>query len=97
MREKILKEIEDERKRQVESEKYSSESDDFWSNGELANAAATYALTPSTRKSLEENGIPKTWPFGREWYKPRKDYRRRELVMAAALLVAEIERIDRIR
>ena len=97
MLEKILKEIEEERKRQVETEKYSPESDDFWSNGELANAAATYALTPVMRKSLEAKEVPKTWPFGKEYYKPRKDYRRRELIMAAALLIAEIERLDRIR
>lgn len=33
------------------------------------------------------------WPFGLEWWKPKNT--RNDLVRAAALIVAEIERIDR--
>ena len=97
MRDHILQEIKEERERQISEENYLPENDDFWSNGELADAAATYALTTATRKSLTEKEVPKTWPFGKEWYKPRNDYRRRELILAASLILAEIERIDRLR
>ena len=33
------------------------------------------------------------WPWAASWWKPKN--RRRDLVRAAALIVAEIERIDR--
>jgi hypothetical protein len=33
------------------------------------------------------------WPWAAEWYKPTD--RRRDLVKAASLLLAEIERLDR--
>lgn len=33
------------------------------------------------------------WPWGREWWKPKN--KRRDLIRAAALIVAEIERLDR--
>jgi hypothetical protein len=37
--------------------------------------------------------MPEMWPWSREWWKPRNS--RRDLVRAAALIVAEIERVDR--
>jgi len=36
---------------------------------------------------------PVTWPWDRSWWKPKD--KRRDLVRAAALLIAEIERLDR--
>lgn len=33
------------------------------------------------------------WPWAKEWWKPKD--RRRDLIRAAALIVAEIERLDR--
>lgn len=36
---------------------------------------------------------PKIWPWRGSWWKPKN--RRRDLVRAAALIVAEIERLDR--
>ena len=36
---------------------------------------------------------PATWPFAAQWWKPVS--RRRSLVKAAALILAEIERLDR--
>lgn len=36
---------------------------------------------------------PKIWPWYGQWWKPKD--RRRDLVRAAALIVAEIERLDR--
>lgn len=34
------------------------------------------------------------WPWSREWWKPKNP--RRDLVKAGALIVAEIERLDRL-
>ncbi len=97
MRDKIIDEIKAERERQVNHEGFSLAHDDQYKDGELALAASTYALPPKKRTLWTPNcdHAPMFWPFAPEWYKPRVDSRRRELIMAAALLVAEIERIDR--
>ena len=96
-----------ERQRQVVEEKFSAEHDDKYFNEELSTAAACYALTDEARDcmvSVEnlclkqyEKGLLKEfiWPFKKEWWKPSPDNRRRELIKAAALIVAEIERLDR--
>ncbi len=87
-----------ERRRQQFDEKFSTEHDDGHKNGELAYAAAAYAqraacaLRSGTQEVYEEP--PNCWPWGREWWKPKDS--RRDLVRAAALLIAEIERIDRV-
>lgn len=72
-----------ERRRQVEAEGWTPEHDDEHDDDELAKAAACYAL-----------GSRKGWPWYGHWWKPSAD-RRRNLVKAAALLLAEIERLDR--
>jgi len=74
-----------ERQRQVEAEGWTIEHDDQHRNGELATAAACYA---------EPKGLYNfAWPWDREWWKPKD--RRRDLVRAGALILAEIERLDR--
>ena len=80
----VVDEIRNERARQVSAEGWSPQHDDQQLHGELAYAAAAYAL-----------GAPGFWPtaWPRAHWKPKS--RRRDLVRAAALLVAEIERIDR--
>lgn len=40
-----------------------------------------------------DRGVPPEWPFSRAWWKPRIP--RHDLIRAIALLVAEVERIDR--
>ena len=42
---------------------------------------------------LEPSIVERVWPWDRQWWKPKS--RRRNLVRAAALLIAAIERIDR--
>ncbi|MPM33549.1 hypothetical protein SDC9_80125 [bioreactor metagenome] len=96
-----------ERQRQVSEEGFSVEHDDKYFNEELSMAAACYALTDEARDciiSVEnlclkqyEKGLLKEfiWPFNKEWWKPSPNNRRRELIKAAALLIAEIERLDR--
>lgn len=39
--------------------------------------------------------VPKLWPWQGQWWKPKD--RRRDLVRAGALIVAEIERLDRMQ
>lgn len=82
----VIDEIAAERTRQIEVEGWSPEHDDMHTHEEMAIAAAMYALPAFARNLL-------LWPWDRKWWKPGK--RRRNLIKAAALLVAEIERLDR--
>ena len=76
-----------ERKRQIEKEGWSHKHDDEHASGDMAWAAAAYCV------SDEDLALEMLWPWERDWWKP-KDYRA-NLVRAAALIVAEIERLDR--
>lgn len=80
-----------ERLRQVNVEGWTPSHDDSHSSGDLSEAAGCYAMFSETFP--DEEKPPPQWPWAREWWKP-KDYRL-DLVRAAALLIAEIERIDR--
>ncbi|MEV9422505.1 hypothetical protein AB0202_23555 [Klebsiella quasipneumoniae] len=90
-----------ERKRQVTAEGWTPEHDDKHTNGEMAFAAASYAFhTAAATWDLEDCGTeydshpaPKNWPWEPEWWKPTTQ--RRDLVKAGALILAEIERLDR--
>lgn len=85
-----------ERLRQIEVEGWTPQLDDDHREGTLALAAACYALPDAELRSRHSSGVALSvalWPWDREWFK-RRD-RRRDLVKAAALLVAEIERMDR--
>jgi hypothetical protein len=88
-----------ERRRQVEQEGYDPEHDDAHPNGEIAAYAAYYAMPPAARDwPATETGYGATFgeaivPDG--WGMPETGDRRRELVKAGALILAEIERIDR--
>jgi hypothetical protein len=90
----ILDEIGAERERQITQEGWTSIHDDAHDKGEMAHAAGTYALANHSRLLwIGGNEVPLTWPWSKRWWKPKD--RRRNLVMAAALIVAEIERLDR--
>mgnify|MGYP003575047526 CR=1 FL=1 len=80
-----------ERQRQIEVEGWTPDHDDKHGNGELAKAAACYAMGQPL--SLAKTGW-KIWPWEARWWKPDAS-RRRNLVKAGALIVAEIERLDR--
>jgi len=74
--------------------------DDEHDAGELAGAAAAYAehaadaLHPFSQGDGYRDGtIPQTWPFEAIAWRPGEP--RRNLVKAAALILAEIERLDR--
>lgn len=94
----VIDEIAAERKRQIDVEAWSLEHDDGHDRGEMADAAAAYAMTPETvmRKVARYNAPGRNciWPWDWKWWKPKN--RRHDLIRAAALIVAEIERIDRL-
>lgn len=89
-----------ERARQVSGEGWDAAHDDGYQPGTLAAAASAYALAvaddiyPYPQKSGRFHSTPPDmWPFSNKWWKP-KDYRT-ALVKSGALILAEIERIDR--
>jgi hypothetical protein len=90
-----------ERQRQVEVEGWGAAHDDVHHNGELGAAAACYASPHRAFKAVTFVGRgyePITsyrdlWPWRDEWWKPKD--RRADLVRAGALILAEIERLDR--
>ena len=91
----IVHEIYLERARQIFGEGWTPEHDDRYCPGELAVAAACYATHGTYAKTVDARAEIDAWPWGPEWDKRDKHPPRRRLVIAAALLVAAIERIDR--
>jgi hypothetical protein len=94
----VVREVLAERRRHVAEEGWTPEHDDTHRHGELARAAASYAnmgsLDDRTRPLISWNHTPPpTWPWSPQWWKPKSQ--RRDLIRAASLIVAEIERLDR--
>lgn len=79
-----------ERQRQISHEGWTPEHDQDHANGELARAGACYAMHAG--KLVVR---PRDWPWGYDWWRPTGI--RRDLVKAAALILAEGERCDRQR
>jgi len=79
-----------ERRRQIEAEGWTPEHDDSYQHDELALAATCYCM--SSFGELFER-FEDMWPWDVNWFK-RADPRR-DLVKAGALILAEIERLDR--
>lgn len=95
-----IESISAERNRQVEAEGWTPEHDDAHSDGEMAGAAACYAMQVAldciSRDDLHQTvrrTIRELWPWSSHWWKPKN--RRADLVRAGALIAAEIDRIDR--
>jgi hypothetical protein len=104
-----LRDIYDERLRQVTAEGWTPEHDDRHNDGSLARAAACYAMAGSIEAGASRSGLlnilwypepptltsclQKLWPWDMDWWKPKDP--RRDLVRAGALILAEIERLDR--
>lgn len=82
-----------ERNRQKSVEGWTAAHDDQHIRGEMALAAACYAIAEFPSETAHE-AARSLWPWGDEWWKPKGF--RRNLVRAAALILAEIERLDRI-
>ncbi|CAN1721962.1 protein of unknown function [Hyphomicrobium sp. 1Nfss2.1] len=103
----ILDEIRGERAEQIAGHGFDASHDDSHDNEELRMAAACYALGQTDVSLSATIGVPfagkgfahvsasrQLWPWDRECWKPTK--RRHDLIKAAALIVAEIERLDRL-
>lgn len=87
--------IAQERRRQMSEEGWTPEHDDAHDEGELARAAACYALPSRFRRGGIVISGTYVWPWANHWWKPTPDDRVRELVKAGALIAAEIDRIQR--
>ncbi|HGM4503064.1 TPA: hypothetical protein ACKPJS_006010 [Pseudomonas aeruginosa] len=87
--------VQAERRRQVEAEGWTPEHDDQHSHGQMARAAACYALAGSSAPNDETAAllVSLAWPWDEQWWKPSTA--RRDLIKAGALVLAEIERLDR--
>lgn len=91
-----------ERRRQIEVEGWTPEHDDTHQAGELARASGCYAIVASDlrKEAMYIHGRWKDvsdlfWPWDRKWWKPSPDPVR-NLEKAFALIVAEMERQDRL-
>lgn len=98
-----------ERRRQVEAEGWTPEHDDQYQHGAIALAAACYAANAGGVAWADP--LPSFWPWMHNWWKPTTPRRgsrwplprrcrrwplpRRDLVKAGALILAELERLDR--
>ncbi|HGN0980644.1 TPA: hypothetical protein ACKROW_005241 [Pseudomonas aeruginosa] len=88
--------VQAERRRQITAEGWTPEHDDEHADGQMARAAACYALAGS---SAPNDGtaallVSLAWPWDEQWWKPSTA--RRDMVKACALGLAEIERLDRV-
>ncbi|MET3820464.1 hypothetical protein ACVK00_003151 [Burkholderia sp. PvR073] len=87
---KAVRDVLAERHRQILHEGMTPDQDDRYTEAELSRAAAAYILSAcgfSNAITLD------FWPWSTDWWKPTTP--RRNLVKAAALIFAEMERIDR--
>ncbi len=107
----VIEEIIAERRRQIEVEGWSIEHDDRHDDEELAWAAVCYAAPELVFKRHDyDNGVAffEPWPWDIKWDKRtysdnripapvtyENQTRRQILIKAAALIVAEIERLER--
>lgn len=82
-----------ERKRQMEVEDWTPDHDDDHHCFELSLAAACYAVGALDSRALQFSNGNEVCPWDFDQYKPKDQ--RFNLVRAAALLLAEIERLDR--
>ena len=97
---KAIDDILAERQRQIEVKGWTPEHDDAHDAGDLAGAGAAYAINaacllhPLAGDACLEP--PPCWNFEPEAWKPNYgDNPRGDLVKAAALILAEIEKMDR--
>lgn len=91
-----IEDIAAERQRQIAGESFGPARDDGYIHFQLPRAASAYAWFAGTPDDwrADYHGAPPAWPWSLEWWKPRD--RRHDLVRAGALIVAEIERLDRL-
>jgi hypothetical protein len=89
-----------ERQRQISDEYWTPEHDDTHRSGAMAAGAGCYALWAASQAGNNDHWnaefqyrAQRLWQWDAEWFKPKDA--RRNLVRAGALILAEIERLDR--
>lgn len=82
-----------ERQRQISAEGWTPEHDDEHNDASLAKAAACYANAAAGLGWKTRETPPTSWPLYGFWWKHTDS--RKSLVKAGALILAEIERLDR--
>jgi len=102
--------IQEERERQRSQENWTPSHDDAHQEGQLAKAAACYAFIAGASPAKRENEVYhrnspeivsslsivyRTWPWKWKWWKPKT--RERDLIRAGALIIAELERLERLK
>ncbi|KZB51102.1 hypothetical protein AUP41_08330 [Thalassospira xiamenensis] len=85
-----MKEIVQERQRQIEDEGYDAHHDSLHDPDVIATGGAFYALPEETTDWVKAKGVD-LWPFDDQ---PKRKDRRRDLIRAASMIVAEIEQLD---
>lgn len=80
-----------ERLRQIEHEGHTPDTDAVHTGAEIAWAAYSYLSRAAADGEQDSPAIPAMWPFPNAEWKP-KESRVRNLVVAAALVIAEIDR-----
>lgn len=91
-----------ERKRQIEVEGWDKAHDENHTDFCLSVAGASYALDVAAKhgeitslaKDFWSRCSDRIWPFDLEWFKPTPKDPVRQLVKAAALIIADIDRIQ---
>jgi hypothetical protein len=90
-----------ERRRQIDAEGWTAEHDDEHGDGQMLRAAVIYLHWGTDRQlpvvdeeTDPRDGMPEGWPWDAKWWKPKD--RKRNLVRAGALCLAERERLLRI-
>lgn len=99
---RAAREVLAERQRQVTAEGWTEGHDDMHTDGSMAMVAALYAAPRDDLKiaSTDDSGVrladpwPVRWNAAR-WDKRKTHARRKRLVIAGALILAELERMDR--
>ena len=95
--------ISEERNRQIEKEGWTIEHDVEHDRNELLSAAVCYCRSSEACHYSKNNvtfsdgyrpneGVPRDWPWGKDWWKPTGDPIR-DLAKAGALISAEIDRL----
>lgn len=86
-----------ERKRQIEVEGWTPKHDAQHIDGQLAQAASYYAMTPETIDFINDKWGNDNdlyfWPFDLKFLKKTPNNRIKELAKAGALIAAEIDRL----
>lgn len=93
----IIEAIALERMEQITREGFSLAHDDEHTDGSLAAVAGCYALAAAAQANEIElkKGVPRMWPgsWDEDWWKPKDQ--KRNLIRAAALILAELQRLAR--